>query len=65
MTNKFKVGNLIEWRGELGIVLEIGLDYPDNGNRRARFLVVHWETGEVMSYFKDYGCLYTMAEVIG
>jgi hypothetical protein len=65
MANKFKVGNLIDFAGALGIVLEVGLDYPNNGNRRCRFATIHWADGDTMMYFEDYGCLYNSAEVIG
>ena len=64
--NKYKVGNLIDWVGALGIVLEIGLDYPDNRTRRrSRFVTIHWADGDTMMYFKDQGFVYNSAEVIG
>jgi hypothetical protein len=54
---KFKIGDLVECKysnlGKLGIIVEIGLDYPDNGNRRSTYVEIKWSGG-----FKDriYAC---------
>ena len=41
--NKFNVGDLVQWfTGEIGIVAEIGMDYPDDGKRRSRYADIHW-----------------------
>jgi len=46
---KFKIGDLVEvgtWgTGLLGIVVEIGLDYPDTGNRRSTYVTIKWSGG--------------------
>tara|TARA_R110000824_G_C14657956_1_gene617454 strand:- start:195 stop:395 length:201 start_codon:yes stop_codon:yes gene_type:complete len=66
MANKYKVGNLVGLVDILGIVMEIGLDYPDNQTqRRSKYAVIRWSDGSTMMYFKDYGRVYSTAEVIG
>ena len=46
---KFKIGDLVESKsrmsGKLGIIVEIGLDYPDNGNRRSTYAMIKWSGG--------------------
>ena len=66
MANKYKVGNLIDWVGAVGVVLEIGLDYPNPlCIRQCRFVTIHWADGDTMMYFEDQGFVYNSAEVIG
>ena len=66
MTKKYKVGNLVELGDLLGVVMEIGVDYPDNRTqRRSRYVIIRWSDASSMMYFEDYGGLYTMTEVIG
>ena len=66
MANKFKVGNLVGLADLLGVVMEIGVDYPDNRTqRRSKYAIIRWSDGSSMMYFEDYGGLYSMAEVIG
>ena len=75
MANKFKVGDLVEcgflvnqWGHQIvkmGIVLEIGLDYPDTGEQRSRFALVRWSDGREYHLWKNYGNGYTKTKVVG
>ena len=70
MSNKFKVGDLIKLRhgendgNKFGVVMEIGLDYPDTGSRRSRYALVHWTDGRVYRIYQDYGGSYYSSDVI-
>ena len=66
MTKKYKVGNLVELGDLLGVVLEVGLDYPDNRTQqRSRYTIIQWSDGSSMMYFESQGWLYERTEVIG
>jgi len=56
---KFKVGDLVEGKtgklGKLGIVVEIGMDYPDTGNRRSTYVEIKWSGGIKNRIYACYG----------
>ena len=70
MKNKFKVGDLVEysWGNPiivvLGIVTDCGLDYPEIGKCRRRFINVHWSDGDDTSVWKGYGNGWEKTKVI-
>ena len=78
MVNKFKVGDLVEYRScwrtgmgnekspgsSLGIITDCGLDYPDTGTRRHRYINVHWSDGDNSSIWKGYGNGWEKTKVI-
>ena len=56
---KFKIGDMVEAKsygtGLLGIIVEIGLDYPDNRNRRSTYVVIKWSGGIKDRIYACYG----------
>ena len=72
MKDKFKVGDLIKLSSgieagngdKFGIVLEIGIDYPNTGNRRCRYAYIRWSHGQTYRIYQDYGNAFYEAEVI-
>ena len=56
-TNKFSIGNLVKGRMKpiatpgferltmLGIVINMGIDYPDCGHRRSKYAEIKWSNG--------------------
>ena len=61
---KFKIGDMVEVKNGawvfgtyaiLGIVVEIGLDYPDNRNRRSTYAVIKWSGGIKDRIYACYG----------
>jgi len=69
-TNKFSIGNLVKGRSKpimsdtkngferltmLGIVINMGIDYPATGNRRSKYAEIKWSNGRAERIHLCYG----------
>ena len=66
-TNKFSIGNLVKGRMKpiatpgferltmLGIVINMGIDYPATGNRRSKYAEIKWSNGRAERIHLCYG----------
>jgi len=67
---KFKIGNLIEYKPreyqpQLGVVIGVGLDYSDNGNRRQRYASIRWTDGTKSTLWINHDEGWNSCKVVG